>query len=245
LRLLLLGGTSEASELARRLSAGGVDATLSLAGRTSRPAASPLPTRIGGFGGVEGLARYLRDNAVGAVVDATHPFAARMSANAEAACAEAGVALVVLTRPPWRPEAGDLWLEVADALEAAKALGKAPRRVLLTVGRLSAGAFRAAPQHHYVLRSIDAPDDLPPSTELVLARPPFSLGDERELMTSRRIDVIVSKNAGGDATRAKLDAARELGLRVVMIRRPPQGAATTFHDVDAALAWIEAHLDAS
>ena len=244
MRLLLLGGTSEASELARRLSArGDIEATLSLAGRTSRPAVSPLPTRIGGFGGVEGLARYLRDKGVGAVIDATHPFAAQMSANAVAACAETGVALAVLTRPPWRPEAGDRWREVGDAAEAAQALGDTPRRVLLTVGRLSAGAFCAAPQHHYVLRSIDAPDDLPPDVELVLARPPFSLADERELMTSRRIDIVVSKNAGGDATRAKLDAARELRLPVVMIRRPPLGAATTFYDVEPTLRWI--HLGAS
>ncbi len=237
MRLLLLGGTSEASELARRLAArGDIDAIVSLAGRTSRPAASPLPTRVGGFGGVEGLARYLRETRVDAVVDATHPFAAQMSAHAVAACAQAGVRLAVLSRPPWRLEPG--WREVGDAAEAAQALGEAPRRVLLTVGRLSAGAFRAAPQHHYVLRSIDAPEDLPPSTELVLARPPFSLADERELMESRRIDVLVSKNAGGEATRAKLDAARALGLPVVMIRRPPAAAATTFYDLRSALGWI-------
>jgi precorrin-6A/cobalt-precorrin-6A reductase len=241
LRLLLLGGTSEASELGRRLAQDDVEATLSLAGRTARPAASPLPTRIGGFGGVAGLARYLRENKIDAVVDATHPFAARMSANAVAACAQMGVALAVLTRPPWPLEPG--WREVGDATEAAEALGEAPRRVLLTVGRLSAGAFRAAPQHHYVLRSIDAPDDLPPEVELVLARPPFSLADERELMIGRRIEIVVSKNAGSEATRAKLDAARELGLPVVMIRRPPAGAATTFHDVESALRWI--HREAS
>lgn len=239
MRLLLLGGTSEASELARRLSArDDIDATLSLAGRTSRPAASPLQTRIGGFGGVDGLVRYLRESRTSAVVDATHPFAAQMSANAVAACAQAGVGLAVLTRPPWRPEPGDRWREVGDAAEAAEALGGTPRRVLLTVGRLSAGAFRAAPHHHYVLRSIDAPDDLPPDVELVLARPPFSLADERELMTSRRIEIVVSKNAGGEATRAKLDAARELQLPVVLIRRPPLEAATTFHDVESALRWI-------
>ena len=237
MRLLLLGGTSEASELARVLSAHpDIEATLSLAGRTARPAASPLPTRIGGFGGIEGLARYLRESATRAVIDATHPFAAQMSANAVAACAQAGVALAVLTRPPWRLEAG--WREVGDAGEAAEALGATPRRVLLTVGRLSAGAFRAAPQHHYVLRSIDAPDDPPPNTELVLARPPFTLADERELMASRRIEIVVSKNAGGEATRAKLDAARELQLPVLMIRRPPASGATTFHDVDAVLRWL-------
>ncbi len=164
--------------------------------------------RVGGFGGVEGLARYLRENGIDAVIDATHPFAAQMSANAVAACREAGVALAVLTRPPWRASAGDRWREVGDAREAAQALGEAPRRVLLTVGRLSAGAFRAAPQHHYVLRSIDAPEDLPPSVEVVLARPPFSLADERELMTSRRIEIVVTQELRrrGDARQARRGA---------------------------------------
>ena len=239
MRLLLLGGTSEASELARRL-AGRADfeATLSLAGRTSRPAAYALPTRVGGFGGIEGLTRYLIDNRVEALIDATHPFAARMSANAVAAAEAAGVPLAVLTRPEWAPEAGDDWREVEDAAEAARALGEAPRRVFLTVGRLQAGAFRAAPQHHYVLRSIDAPEEPPPSVELVLARPPFSLDDELELMASRRIDMLVSKNSGGEATRAKLDAARRLKLPVVMIRRPPLAAQTVLYGVEDALGWI-------
>jgi precorrin-6A/cobalt-precorrin-6A reductase len=246
LRLLVLGGTFEASELARRLAGrSDIEAVVSLAGRTSRPARSPLPSRIGGFGGVDGLVRYLMDNQVEAVIDATHPFAVQMSANAVAACAAAGVPLAVLTRAPWRPESGDRWREVGDAAEAAQALGAAPRRVLLTVGRLHAAAFRAAPQHHYVLRSIDAPDDLPISVEVLQARPPFTLDDERELMRSRRIEVLVSKNSGGAATRAKIDAARELGLPVVMIRRPPILAATVVDDFDAALAWLEAHGDAS
>ena len=233
MRLLLLGGTTEASALARRLDA---NATLSLAGRTKTPAASPLPTRIGGFGGVDGLVRYLRDERIDAVIDATHPFAAQMSAHAVAACAAADVPLAVLTRPSWTPRSGDDWREVGDAAEAAAALGETPRRVLLTVGRLSAGAFRAAPQHHYVLRSIDAPEDLPPDVEIVLARPPFARDDEIALMTSRGIEIVVSKNAGGEATRAKLDAARLLSVPVVMIRRPPVPAATTvFYDLDAAI----------
>jgi precorrin-6A/cobalt-precorrin-6A reductase len=246
LRLLLLGGTFGASELARRLAGrADVQATLSLAGRTKSPAASPVPTRIGGFGGVAGLRAYLEENGVDAVIDATHPFAAQMSANAAAACAAAHTPLAVLTRPPWAPEPGDRWREVADAAEAAAALGANPRRVLLTVGRLQAPAFRAAPQHHYVMRSIEPPGDLPPSVEVLQARPPFSLDDELELMRSRRIDVLVSKNSGGDATRAKLDAARRLGLDVVMIRRPPLVAGTVFYEAAAALAWIEAHLGAS
>ncbi len=117
--------------------------------------------------------------------------------------------------------------------------------MLLTVGRLQAPAFCAAPQHHYVMRSIDAPDALPPSVEVLLARPPFSLDDELELMRSRRIDALVSKNSGGDATRAKLDAARKLALDVVMIRRPALASGTAFYETDAALDWIEAHLGPS
>jgi precorrin-6A/cobalt-precorrin-6A reductase len=246
LRLLLLGGTSEASELARRLSGRtDVEATLSLAGRTKNPAASVLPMRVGGFGGAEGLTRHLRDNRIDAMIDATHPFATQMSANAVAACAAARVPLAVLTRPPWTPELGDRWREVGDAAEAAAALGAEPRRVLLTLGRLQAPAFRAAPQHHYVMRSIDAPDALPPSVEVVLARPPFSLDDELNLMRSRRIDALVTKNSGGDATRAKLDAARRLALDVVMIRRPAVAGGTVFYETDAALDWIEAHRAAS
>ena len=239
MRLLLLGGTSEASELARRLAGrGDVEATLSLAGRTSRPAASPLPTRSGGFGGIEGLTRHLKENRIEALIDATHPFAAQMSAHAVAAAEAAGVPLAVLSRPAWTPGAGDDWREVESVEAAAETLGETPRRVFLTVGRLHVGAFREAPQHHYVLRSIDAPQDPPPSVEVVLARPPFALDDELELMTSRRIDILVSKNSGGAATRAKLDAARRLGLPVVMVRRPPIAARTVLYRVEDALEWL-------
>ena len=242
MRLLLLGGTSEASELARCLAGhADIEATLSLAGRTKTPAASPLPTRIGGFGGIEGLTAYLRENRTDALIDATHPFAAQMSAHALAAAQAAGVPLAVLTRPEWRALPGDRWREVGDAAQAAQALGETPRRVLLTVGRLGAAAFRAAPQHHYVLRSIDAPDDLPPRAELVLARPPFMLDDEIALMRAHAIEIVVAKNAGGDATRAKIDAARLRGLPVVMIRRPQPLARTALYGVDAALDWIAAH----
>jgi precorrin-6A/cobalt-precorrin-6A reductase len=239
MRLLILGGTSQASELARRL-AGREDirATLSLAGRTSKPAEYPLPTRVGGFGGVAGLKAYLEAERIDAVIDATHPFAAQMSANAVAACERAPLA--VLTRPEWARGPGDDWREVRSIEEAARALGAASRRVLLTVGRLHVAAFAAAPQHHYVMRSIDAPLDLPPGAEVVLARPPFSYEDEIELMRSRRIELLVSKNSGGDATRAKLDAARDLGVPVVMVRRPPLAARTVLYEIDQAMDWIHA-----
>ncbi|RBP02437.1 precorrin-6A reductase [Roseiarcus fermentans] len=244
MKILLLGGSSEASRLARALAARpDVETVLSLAGRTANPAPSPLPTRVGGFGGVDGLVRYLAAERVDAVVDATHPFAAQMKRHAAEACHAAGVALAAFTRAAWTAGPGDLWTEVDDAAAAARALGESPRRVFLTAGRLQAGAFAGPSPHHFVLRSIDAPapETLPASVELALARGPFTIPDEIELMTSRRIDVVVSKNSGGEATRAKLDAARRLGLPVIMIRPPPAPARPTFHDLDGVLGWIEVH----
>ena len=240
--MLVLGGTSQASELARRLAdRPDIEATLSLAGRTAAPAAYALPTRIGGFGGAQGLADYLRAHRIDAVIDATHPFAARISANTSAAVAAAGLPLGVLSRPAWRPGPGDDWREVESIEAAAKALGASPRRAFLTVGRLQAGAFRAAPQHWYLMRSIDTPGELPPNCEVLLARPPFLFDDEIALMRERRIDVLVSKNSGGEAARAKLDAARALELPVVMVARPASLQGPMLEDVEAALRWIEAH----
>ena len=246
--MLLLGGTTQASLLASALAGRkGVAATLSLAGRTSTPAASPLPMRVGGFGGVEGLIGYLKTNRIDVVVDATHPYAAQMSAHALAACRACAAPLAAFTRAPWTPEPADDWREVDGAPEAAQALGDAARRVFLTIGRLQTAAFRAAPQHHYLLRSIDAPppEDLPPSHALILERPPFTLQAEIELMRNQRIDMVVSKNAGGQTTRAKIDAARALRLPVVMIRRPPLGPTKSFYDLASTLNWIEAHRGAS
>jgi precorrin-6A/cobalt-precorrin-6A reductase len=247
MRLLLLGGSSEASRLARALAARpDLKATLSLAGRTANPAPAPLPTRVGGFGGVDGLIRYLKAEGVNAVVDATHPFAAQMKRHAAEACMETGTPLAAFSRAPWTAGPGDRWIEVDDAAAAARALGETPKRVFLTAGRLQAGAFAGPSPHHFVLRSIDAPapESLPASVELVLARGPFSIRDEIELMTTRQIEVVVSKNSGGEATRAKIDAARELGLPVVMIRRPTVPARDVFETLDGVLAWIEAQRSA-
>lgn len=243
LRILLLGGTTESAALATRLAGDDrFDVTLSLAGRTREPRPQALPTRIGGFGGVEGLARYLRAERIDAVVDATHPFAATMSQNAAAATQACGVPLLALRRPAWAAQPGDRWFCVADMPAAAVALGDRPRRVLLTIGRQDLAAFHAAPQHHYVVRSVDAPapDVLPPGAEILLARGPFALDDERALLHSRRLDIIVSKNSGGAATEAKLAAARELGLEVVMVQRPSKPAAATVSTVEAALVWLVA-----
>jgi precorrin-6A/cobalt-precorrin-6A reductase len=174
------------------------------------------------------------------VIDATHPFAERMSANAEAACRAAGVPLAVFTRPPWRPQTGDRWSEVEGAAEAAQAIGMLPRRVFLTIGRLQLDAFSAAPRHDYLIRSIDPPEAplTLPRHRLMLARGPFSLQDERGLMKREAIDFLVTKNSGGDASRAKLDAARELGLEVVLIRPPPRPTTRIFHDLDALVDFL-------
>lgn len=243
LRILLLGGTTESAALAALLAGDArFAATLSLAGRTRTPRPQPLPTRIGGFGGAEALARYLHAERIDALVDATHPFAAIMSRNAAAAAEMAGVALLALRRPAWQPQAADRWICVPDMPAAAAALGAAPRRVLLTVGRQDLAAFVVAPQHHYVVRSVDppTPDSLPPGAETLLARGPFELEEERALLRHHRIDVIVSKNSGGSATQAKLAAARELGLEIVMVERPVKPAAPTVGNVEAAFEWLAA-----
>ncbi|MFO1147323.1 MAG: cobalt-precorrin-6A reductase [Alsobacter sp.] len=247
MRVLVLGGTTEAATLAGLLAhREDIDTMLSLAGRTSAPVRPPVPYRIGGFGGVAGLVAFLRDNAIDALVDATHPFATQMSAHAVQACRESGTPLLVLGRPAWQAGAGDCWTEVANAAEAARALGTEPRTVFLTVGRLSLPAFVAAPQHRYVVRSIDRPEGLDalPSHRLVLARGPFDLAAERALMREEEVDVVVTKNSGGAATGAKLAAARELGLPVVVIRRPAASGAPEVHDPQAALAWLDTLLGA-
>ncbi len=240
-RALVLGGSSEARLLATRIAADPrLQGVISLAGRTSAPLAHDLPTRIGGFGGVEGLTRYLVDERISHVIDATHPFAARISANACAACAAAGAPLLVLTRPPWVTAPGDRWIEVADNAAATHALGDCPRRVFLAIGRQGVADFRRAPQHDYVLRVIEPPnaDDLPPRCEVIFGRGPFALNDEIALMRDRGIQTVVTKNSGGALAYAKIEAARALGLDVVMIARPAGGDAMTTHDIDAAMAFL-------
>lgn len=244
MRLLILGGTTEASALCRRLAGRpDIDAMLSLAGRTAEPLTAPIPVRIGGFGGTEGLARYLGAERIDALIDATHPFAVQISLNAAEACAMAHVPRLVLTRPPWTPVEGDRWHEVPHMAEAVTALGEAPRTVFLTVGRLALQAFAAAPMHRYLIRTIDLPGGLDslPDHRLIRARGPFTVEAEAALMREEGVEVLVSKNSGGEAAAAKLVAARRLGLPVVMVRRPMQPAGPVVHEVEAALAWIEAH----
>jgi len=238
--ILILGGTTEASAFARLLAARpDRPALISLAGRTLKPAQQPLPTRVGGFGGAAGLADFLAANGVRAVVDATHPFAEKISANAALACAETGTPLLVLRRRPWQAEPGDEWTEVEDAPAAALALGRKARRVFLTVGRLELPAFLAAPQHHYLIRTVDPPEALPPKAKLILERGPFVEAAETALLQKEKIEVIVTKNSGGEATYAKIAAARALHLPVILMRAPERPSVACVDTAEAALAWLE------
>ena len=246
-RILILGGTIEARQLAGRL-AGRADlsVTLSLAGRTAAPAAQPVAVRLGGFGGAEGLASYLAAHSIDALIDATHPYAAAISANAAEAAARIGTRVLALHRPPWKAVAGDRWTEVEDVHGAVSALGQTPRRVFLAIGRKDVAAFAAAPQHDYLIRSVDpiAPPLKLPQASTITARGPFSEADERALLSQHRIEVVVSKNSGGGATYGKIAAARALGIAVVMLRRPTLPAVPSVETVEDAVAWLD-HVPAS
>ena len=242
LKALILGGTTEAAALARRLAGHPrIDARVSLAGRTKNPVLPPLPTRIGGFGGAEGLAAHLAAEGIAAVVDATHPFAARIAANAAAACRRNGVPLRVLTRAPWVAGKADRWIPVPDMPAAAEALRRLGEGVFLTIGRQEVAAFEPVPDKRYLIRAVDPPEPPPalPRMTLILDRGPFTVEGELALMCEHGIAVVVSKNSGGRATDAKLEAARQLGLPVVMVERPPGNGVETLHEVEAAAAWLE------
>jgi precorrin-6A/cobalt-precorrin-6A reductase len=238
--ILLLGGTTQASALAQLLAQAGMKATFSYAGRTGQPRAQPVPVRIGGFGGVEGLAHYLRDNWITHLVDATHPFAAKMSAHAVAAAQMADVPLMALTRPAWMPGAGDDWTHVSDIAGAVAALASPARRIMLALGRMHVDAFAAQPQHHYLLRFVDAPAIPPalPRHNLVVDRGPFTVEADTQLMHDHGIDLLLCKNAGGSGAEAKLIAARALGLPVLLIDRPVLPQRTEVDDPQAVMDWL-------
>ncbi|GAA1605088.1 cobalt-precorrin-6A reductase [Actinoplanes couchii] len=234
--VLILGGTTEARRLAG-LAHGEFAVVSSLAGRTSAPLLPAGEVRIGGFGGVDGLAGYLRDAGIGAVVDATHPFAATISANAFEACARSGVPLVILRRPGWSAGPGDQWHRVASLDEAAAALPRLGRRVFLTTGRQGLAVFAGLDGCWFLSRSVEPPaGDVPRHLEVLLDRGPFTVEGERAVLTGQRIDVLVTKDSGGSP--AKLVAARELGIPVLMVNRPPVPPAPVVSTPDEAMSWL-------
>lgn len=241
LRVLILGGTEEGAALAARLAdAPGIDVVSSLAGRVAAPRLPRGRVRVGGFGGVDGLAAFLVAERIDAVLDATHPFAARISANAAHACYRARVPLAAFVRAPWTRVTGDRWYEVDDMHAAAACVRSSGSRVFLTVGRQELAAFAALERPWFLIRAIDVPaDPLPPRRELVLQRPPFALAGEVALMRSRSIDLVVAKNSGGEATYAKIAAARSLGIPVALVRRPERPTTAQVASLPAAVAWID------
>jgi precorrin-6A/cobalt-precorrin-6A reductase len=242
MRILILGGTAEARTLAAALADRRAFAvTLSLAGRTAQPAPQPVPVRTGGFGGPEGLARHLREDGIDALIDATHPYAAVISLNAAQAAEAAAVPLIALRRPAWPKLAGDRWIEVDSVEDAVAVLGSAPRRVFLALGRKELQPFIGAPQHDYLIRSVD-PVDPPlavPRAVYIVARGPFTEAEDCALLQHHGIDTIVAKNSGGEATYGKIAAARALGLPVVMLKRPALPEAESAGTVDEVLAWLD------
>jgi precorrin-6A/cobalt-precorrin-6A reductase len=244
MKILILGGTAEARTLAGKLAeTGRFDVALSLAGRTVKPLPQPVPVRSGGFGGAEGLEHYLREETIDVLIDATHPYADAISANAAHAAALTGVPLLALRRPAWEKVEGDQWIEVEGVSDAVAALGQAPRRVFLALGRNEITPFAAAPQHTYLVRSID-PVDPPlavPHAIYLTARGPFSEANDRALLERHRIDAIVAKNSGGDATYGKIAAARSLHLPVIMLKRPALPEVESFETVEDVLAKVDHH----
>jgi precorrin-6A/cobalt-precorrin-6A reductase len=240
MRALLLGGTGDANALAEALVRAGIDAIYSYAGRTQIPLKHALPIRIGGFGGAVGFADYIRQMRITHVIDATHPFAAEMSRHAVEASAATCTPLIAVERAPWMRSVGDNWIEVANIEAAVGALPDAAARVFLAIGRQHIAPFAAKPQHGYTLRLVDAPEAaLPlPNAEVIVSRGPFTLEGDRKLMASRRIDILVARNSGGTGARAKIDAARELGIPVILIARPALPERTRAESVEDVMAWL-------
>jgi precorrin-6A/cobalt-precorrin-6A reductase len=240
-RILILGGTGEARELAASLVARGADVTSSLAGRVRDPRLPEGSVRVGGFGGADGLAAYLRAEGITRVIDATHPFAAGITANAVRAAVDAGVPLLVLRRPAW--DAGPSWETVPDIRAAALAVARWPgEAVFLTTGRRDLAVFAADDRHQFLVRTVDPPDGpVPPRMTLILDRGPYTVPSESALIRDHRIGLLVTKNSGGPMTAAKLTAARDLGVRVLMVARPPlPPGAVAVDTVPEALHWLDA-----
>jgi precorrin-6A/cobalt-precorrin-6A reductase len=239
--ILVLGGTSEGRDLADELDRQGIPVVSSLAGRVRAPDLPRGTVRVGGFGGADGFARWLERLRPAAVVDATHPFAERISATAAEVCGRAETPLLRIRRPVWSSHDGDRWHLVDDLDAAAELVPSLGERAFLTTGRRGLEAFAALERVWFLIRCLNPPDPpLPPRREVIVDRGPFGVEAERELMTAHRIDVLVSKASGGAATEAKLSAARELGLPAILVRRPPFPATPSVPDVRSALAWVDA-----
>ncbi|MCC7045152.1 MAG: cobalt-precorrin-6A reductase [Alphaproteobacteria bacterium] len=246
-RLLILGGTGEAVALARAAAARFGDrlaVTSSLAGATADPVRPPGEVRIGGFGGAEGLRRFIAEQGIDLLLDATHPFAATMQANAIEAAVRAGVPRCRLLRPEWRRQPGDRWIEVGGPAQAAEALETLGPRVFLALGGRDLAGFAGLPGRWFLVRAVSPPQSPVIDGLFVQARGPFALADERRLLEAHRIDAVVCRQSGGEGAGAKIAAARALGLPVVMIRRPPAPPPPVVADVAAALDWIAARLPA-
>lgn len=238
--LLVLGGTTEASRLAALLAEAGRPAIFSYAGRTAAPLGQPLPMRVGGFGGAPGLACYLRRQGIAGLIDATHPFADRISRNADEACRAAGVPMLMLRRPAWPVDPG--WRRVPDLAGAVAALPRDPTGVFLAIGRQHLAGFAGLP-HAWLVRLVDAPEAPPlPGARVVVARGPFDVAGDLALMRAHGITHLVAKNSGGTGASAKLEAARQLGVRVVLIDRPAAPARPQVATPGAALDWLHQHL---
>lgn len=236
--ILLLGGTAEARALAAAL-AGETRVVTSLAGRVANPRLPVGEVRVGGFGGPDGLARWLTEHGVRAVIDATHPFAERIGASAVVAAGRASVPLLRLQRPGWEPREGDDWHWAENLDHAVTLLGTLGERVFLTSGRQGLAAFAVCTRQWFLARCVDPPEPpLPPRIQVLLDRGPYPLEKERALLAGYRIDVLVTKDSGGTMTAAKLTAARERGIPVVVVRRPPRPESPTVPDVPAAIAWV-------
>jgi precorrin-6A/cobalt-precorrin-6A reductase len=246
-RILILGGTTEARALARALAERAhISVTLSLAGRTKEPAPQGVPVRVGGFGGTAGLANYLRSS-IDVLVDATHPYAAQISMNAARAAEQTNTPLLALHRPAWPRSNGDSWTEVDDMEGAVQALGIAPRRVFLALGRKELAPFQSAPQHHYLIRSVEPPDAplALPHASHIIQRGPFIESDERALLMQHAIEIIVARNSGGEAAYGKIAAARALRLPVIMLRRPTLPSVPAVATAQEALNYIDHALTVS
>lgn len=242
-KILILGGTGDAVKLAAKLATvPEIEVISSLAGRTRKPAALVGQVRIGGFGGATGLANYLQENSIDVLIDATHPCAGQITCNGAIASQLANIPHLMLVRPQWEKISGDNWIEVESVEAAAQAIPELVKRVLITSGRQQLEPFLQRSHIWYLMRSIDPPDIELPNSKVLLDRGPFNLEQERQLLQDYQIEAIVSKNSGGSATYAKIIAARELDIPVLMVQRPARPEGKKVNDIEEAIAWLLAQL---